>query len=125
MNNSDKIDKVNTEHQHYNQVITGELWSVVSHWDYPQEEMVAYRSARVHVLYKRFRMKRLSQSYNPQVVQAILPAAGAQAGGGRAAVGGLGHPPRVYQEPGKVVIIISSALSSLSSVLLSVSLPLS
>jgi len=26
------------------QVITGELWSVVSHWDYPQEEMVAYRS---------------------------------------------------------------------------------
>ena len=49
-----------------------------------------------------------------QIIQAILPAAGAQAGGGRAAVGGLGHPPRVYQEPSEVVIIMSSALLSLS-----------
>ena len=24
-------------------VMTGELWSVVSHWTYPSEEMVAYR----------------------------------------------------------------------------------
>ena len=52
----------------------------------------------------------VSKCYYPQIIQAILPAAGAQAGGGRAAVGGLGHPPRVYQEPGKVVIIMSSVL---------------
>ena len=52
--------------EHNNQVITGELWSVVSHWDYPQEEMVAYRSAQDHLLFKIFSMKR--QKFNSVII---------------------------------------------------------